>query len=242
MIQHTASRCRGPWDRFWRPVPSRVNTTCRAGTIGRWSACVALRECLDVRTFRRRGMGLERQGFLQRRIGRDSAGRIHGSVDVRPVGQRDTRAHGAGGIEFCGTGERADRFGIIEAVHESQSLIEVVLCGRNSSGDAFVMGAEVRIEGNRVRQARRHGLDRRLRGYAGSSTEQQRSRCEPEDARKIHRRSPSSLQCGMRLVGRLGRDGGRCNSIADRSADGRWVSLGTRFQGLIVLESAPLRY
>ena len=44
---------------------------------------------------------------------------------------------------------------MIESVDESQALIKVLLCGRDPSGDAFVVGAKVRIEGNRVRQARR---------------------------------------------------------------------------------------
>ncbi len=132
------------------------------GTIGRRDRRVALRNRLDVRALRHRGVGLERQRFLRRRVRGDSARRVHWSIDVRAVGECDPPvAHGAGGIELCGARERADRFRVIESVDESQALVEVLLCGRDSSGDAFVVGAEVRVERDRVRKARRRrgGLD-----------------------------------------------------------------------------------
>ena len=89
------------------------------GTVGRRDRRVALRDRLDVRALRRRGVGLERQRFLRRRVRGDSARRVHGSVDVRAVGEGDPPvAHGAGGIEFCGARERADRFRVIESVDE----------------------------------------------------------------------------------------------------------------------------
>ncbi len=107
-------------------------------------------------------MGLERQRFLRRRVRGDSARRVHWSVDVRAIGERYSPVtHGAGGIEICGARKRADRFRVIESVDESQALVEVLLRGRGSSGDAFVVGAEVRVEGGRGRKVRRRR--RRLR-------------------------------------------------------------------------------
>ena len=175
------------------------------GTIGRRDRLVALRDRLDVRALRRRGVGLERQRFLRRRVRGDSARRVHGSVDVRAVGECDPPvAHGAGGIEFCGARERADRFRVIESVDESQALVEVLLCGRDSSGDGFVVGAEVRVEGDRVRKAlRRRGRHRRLCAPAGGGTGEQSSRGEPDDVGGRHGVPPSSLGRGMQLVGPL---------------------------------------
>ena len=128
-------------------------------------------------------MGLERQRFLRRRVRGDSARRVHGSVDVRAIGECDPPvAHGASGIELCGAREGADRLRVIESVDESQALVEVLLCGRDSSGDGFVVGAEVRVEGDRFRKAfRRRGRHRRLCARAGGGTGEQNSRGEPDD-------------------------------------------------------------
>ena len=130
----------------------------QTGTIGRRDRRVALRERLDVRALAP-WRGTRRQRFLRRRVRGDSAHRVHWSIDVRAVGECDPPvAHGAGGIELCGARERADRFCVIESVDESQALVEILLRGRDSSGDAFVVGAEVRVEGDRVRKApRRRG-------------------------------------------------------------------------------------
>ncbi len=166
------------------------------GTIGRRDRLVALRDRLDVRALRRRGVGLERQRFLRRRVRGDSARRVHWSVDVRAVGECDPPvAHGAGGIELCGARERADRFRVIESVDESQALVEVLLCGRDSSGDAFVVGAEVRVEGDRVRKVlRRRGRHRRLCARAGSGTGEQSSHGEPDDVGGLHGVPPFLLR------------------------------------------------
>ena len=163
------------------------------GTIGRRVRLVALRERLDVRALRRRGVGRERQRFLRRRVRGDSARRVHWSVDVRAVGECDPPvAHGAGGIELCGARKRADRLRVIESVDESQALVEVLLRGWDSSGDAFVVGAEVRIEGDRIRKVpRRGGRRRRLCARAGSGTGEQSSRGEPDDVGGLHGVSPS---------------------------------------------------
>ena len=190
------------------PHRARVQRV-QPGTIGRRDRLVALRDRLDVRALRRRGVGLERQRFLRRRVRGDSARRVHWSVDVRAVGEGDPPvAHGAGGIEFCGARERADRFRVIESVDESQALVEVLLCGRDSSGDGFVVGAEVRVEGDRVRKAlRRRGRHRRLCAPAGSGAGEQSSRGEPDDVGGPHGVPPSSLGRGMQLVGPSGGDG-----------------------------------
>jgi hypothetical protein len=39
---------------------------------------------------------------------------------------------------------------MIESVDKPQILVEVLLCGRETSGDAFVMGAEVRVQRDRT--------------------------------------------------------------------------------------------
>ena len=124
---------------------------------------------------------------------------------MRAIGECDPPvAHGAGGIELCGARKRADRFRVIESVDESQALVEVLLCGRDSSGDAFVVGAEVRVEGDRVRKAlRRRGRHRRLCARAGSGIGEQGSRGEPDDVGELHDLPPSSLGREMQLVGRM---------------------------------------
>ena len=43
-----------------------------------------------------------------------------------------------------------DLLGAIDETKPPQALVEVLLCSRNMSGDAFVVRAEVRIEGNRI--------------------------------------------------------------------------------------------
>ena len=71
---------------------------------------------------------------------------------------------------------------VIESIDESQALVEVLLCGRDSSGDGFVVGTEVGVEGDRFRKAfRRRGRHRRLCARAGSGTGEQNSRGEPDD-------------------------------------------------------------
>ena len=119
--------------------------------VGGRGRLVALRDRLDVRALPRRGVGLEGKRLLRRGVRRDTARRVHGRVDVRPVGKRDAPvAHGAGGIELHGAGERADRLPVVEAVGESQALVEVLLRGRDAGGDALVVGAEVGVEGDGV--------------------------------------------------------------------------------------------
>ena len=156
--------------------------------VGGRGRLVALRDRLDVGALARRGVGLERERLLHRRVRGDAARRVHGRVDVRPVGECDPPvAHGAGGIELRGAGERADRLRVIEAVDESQALVEVLLRGRDASGDPLVVGAEVRVEGDRVRIAfRRRGLRRRLCARTGSGTGEQDSHREPDHVRGLH--------------------------------------------------------
>ena len=71
------------------PHRARVQRV-QPGTIGRRDRRVALRDRLDVGTLSRRGVGLERQRFLRRRVRGDSARRVHRSVDVS--GRRRVRS------------------------------------------------------------------------------------------------------------------------------------------------------
>ena len=147
-------------------------------------------------------MGRERQRFLRRRVRGDAARRVHGRVDVRAIGEGDPPvAHGAGGIERGGAREGADRFRVIEAVDQSQALVEVLLGGRDASGDAFVVGAEVCVEGDGVSKVLRRGRHRRLGARAGGGTGEQSRHGEADDVGERHDVPPSSLGRGMPVVG-----------------------------------------
>jgi hypothetical protein len=146
---------------------------------------IPLRNRLDVRSLRCRGMRRQRQGFLRGSVRRNAACGIHRRVDMRTVGQGDAPvAHGAGRIEFDSACERADRFRVIEAVDKSKPLIEILLCGWDSRGDRLVMGAEVRVKRDRVRRRGRHGRARAE--VCRGAREQQRSCSEPADVEAPH--------------------------------------------------------
>jgi hypothetical protein len=76
---------------------------------------------------------------------------------------------------------------VIESIDESQTLVKVLLGGRDVRGDAFVVRTEVRVEGDRLSIAgRRRGSHRRFCAPAGTATGEQSSDGERDDVDGLH--------------------------------------------------------
>ena len=95
------------------------------GAVGLGIWRVARRKRLDPFALFGRGVILQRLGALQRLPGRRHRVLGHRQVDVGAKRKRDAPpAHGAIGIEPRAFAERADRFGMVEAEHQVDALIE----------------------------------------------------------------------------------------------------------------------
>ena len=117
-----------------------VERTAVGGRIG----CVALGQGFDQRLFVRPCRRRKLLGPHRRRHGGSGGGGIHRRVDVRSQHQRLAPVtHGASWIDLLCLAEGAARFGMVEAIGEPQSLVEVALglgrCGR----DRISYGAEI---------------------------------------------------------------------------------------------------
>src|SRR5262249_50227462 len=74
-------------------------------------------------------------------------GGIHPRIDVRPVRVRDSPpAHGTRGVQLGCPGERPDRLRVVEAVDQSEALVEVLLSSGDFGPDRFVVRAEILVE------------------------------------------------------------------------------------------------
>ena len=128
------------------------------GAVGLRIGRIALEHRRDHRLLGRRRLAREPVG-----VGRqsDRAGvdrRVHRRVDVGAVGERlAPEAHRAIGIEPLRLAERGDRRGMVEAVGEAQSLVEIALGERVRRGDREMDLAEPVVERRRRRQTRRPG-------------------------------------------------------------------------------------
>ncbi len=100
---------------------------------------VARRNRVDVGLLLRRFVRAQRLRGLQRLPCQGHCFGRHRRVDVRPVRQRDAPpADAARRIEACSFLERANRFGVVEAVHQREGLIEVLLRLLRFRGDRHV--------------------------------------------------------------------------------------------------------